>query len=141
MCKIPLEDNRELAKKYGIAFGWINLIEEQLKWALLIKSNLTNNVPKVVIDLFDNQMLGQKIMIAENLLDKRIISKLRDLNNKRRVIAHGVTGQTYVTIDNKATPTDNYTISHQGKDISLNDMLDKTIELSKELNKLLHEVR
>lgn len=141
MSKIPLENNPELAQKYGIAFAWINLVEENLKWALLIKNKLTNNVPKFVMDLFDSHTLGQKILIAENSIDNKIIGKLRDLNNKRRIIAHGLTGQTYVTIDNKLTPTDNYTIEHKGNTIPLKDFLDGTTTLAKEISETLSQVR
>src|SRR3989338_11485261 len=107
----PIEENPELAQQYGIASVWINLVEYALKWALLTKKKFTTNVPNIVMDLFDNQTLGQIILVSEGILEERTIGKLRDLNNKRRILAHGVVSQKYLSTGKKLMATDTFLIS------------------------------
>lgn len=143
MTKIPLEDQPKLAEKYGIAFAWFNLAEESLKWAMLTKSKLTSNVPKIITELFDNQMFGQKIRLSEGMFDSSLAKKLWQLNNIRLLLAHGITGETAnIGPDKKPIFTGEITITHKGKDTQLNEeFLDSAIALAKEVSDQLFAIR
>jgi hypothetical protein len=135
----PIENNKNLAKKYGIAFIWINLVEQHLKWAILTKNKLTSNIPDIITDLFDNQTLGQKIFLAEKTFDKKILGKLHNLNNKRNILAHGVVAKL---LDNEKllNKVEQFVIIHKKTDHQLNILLDDTIKLCKSLSEDLKNI-
>lgn len=137
---IPLENEPELAQKFGIAIAYICLVEDLLMWALLIKSGV-NPVPNLITNLFGEVTLGRKISLSKELLDKKTQKKLHTLNETRGILVHGVIGQEFQLTDIGYKPTQNYEINKNSKEFPLNDHLDKTITLAKELIEVLHPVQ
>ncbi len=134
MSTIPLEEYPELAARYGVAFGWINLIQEQLKWKVLISAGL-NPVPNVFIDIFDDMTLGQMINTASSSInDKKLIGYLHDLNNKRRILAHGTVGEkAYSSKGKPMVFTGELSITFKKQTYSLPELLEDTIEMAKKI--------
>lgn len=134
MSTIPLEQYPELATQYGVAFGWINLIQEQLKWKVLLGAGL-NPVPDVVMDVFDEMTLGQMINTASRRIkDKKLIGYLHDLNNKRRILAHGLVGEkAYTSKDKPPVFTGELSFTFKKETYLLSELLEETIKMAKKI--------
>jgi|GEM_PF-3582381 len=135
---IPLEEHPEIAAKYGVSFGWINLIQDKLKWLILIQEGI-NPVPNVVNDLFDDMTLGQMIATAKpRIKDEKLMGYLHDLNNKRRILAHGLGGEKAFTSKGKPPEyTGILTIQFKGKECLLDELLNEIIELAKKIGDIM----
>lgn len=135
MSIIPLEEHPKLAARYGVAFGLINLVQDRLKWRVLIAAGL-NPVPEVIMDIFDDMTLGQMIHAASSKLkDKKLIGYLHDLNNKRRVLAHGIVGEKAFTSKGKAPVfTGELSIKLKKHVYLLPVLLEDTIKLARKIS-------
>ena len=97
---------------------------------------------KMVDQLLNRMMLGEKIKLAECLLDPKIIKQLQQLNKKRIILAHNVTGEKVFSEDGSILKTALKTgelIFIQGrKEIPFNKtFLTDITELAKELSETL----
>lgn len=136
--QIPIEKNLKLAQKYGIAFAWINSLEFTLT-NLLIHYGIKERKE------CEDMMFGKKLRDADKIpkifINDKIIEKLRELNKKRRVFAHGVTGEKVITGKNiELIYTGEYTISHKKEDHALEEFLDSVIFLAKEIGDDLYDL-
>ena len=114
---IPLEDNQELLIEYGRAFGWINMVEFMVENLIRFKGKLPQTSLGTNKDDLADKVLGKKIPLLENI-DSEIIDRLRKLNKKRIVLAHGVVGVMVKDKDGK-TINVGFTIEHKGVEHNL----------------------
>jgi hypothetical protein len=90
---LPIEEHPDLLQEYGRAFAYLNLLENTLKNFLIIKRGLNNGNDILRANKqFDSKMMGEKIELAKSFLNDQIIAELENLNNKRKLLAHGITG-------------------------------------------------
>ena len=130
---IPLEDNQELLIEYGRAVGWINMVEFIVENLIRFKGRPPQTNLETTKDALANKTLGQKIPLLEKIIDPSTIDKIKELNRKRIILAHGVAG---VLVKNKDGKTTNigFTIEHQGVEHTL------TPEFLKEITRECKEV-
>ena len=132
---IPLEKYPDVASKYGVAFGWINLLQEELKLKILLSQGI-NPIPNIIMDVFDDMTLGQMIAVAEpRIKDEKLIGYFRDLNNKRRILAHGTVGEkAYSSKGNPIQYTGELSIRLKSGEFPLLELLDDIISLAKKID-------
>jgi hypothetical protein len=132
---LPIEAHPDLLREYGRALAWISMVEFDLNWLIKIKGKLIEADFKMVDDDLDNMIIGKKIKIAEQFIDKKIISDLWQLNDRRLILVHGISGAN--------TETGEMSIEHKKKEQPLtNKFLEDTTEkakmISEELSKGLY---
>lgn len=112
--KIPIEENPELLTEYGRAFAWINMIEMLVEH--LITYGGKPRLPKIAADnqLMWGKTLGQKIDLIETIIPSDLIAKLKALNEKRIILAHGKTSKKVATVGGKVM-LNTHLIEHKGK--------------------------
>lgn len=133
----PIEKFPGLLQEYGRAIVWFNLVELGLDSLLRGRGGL-GRLSKLILN---DMMVGKKISLIENaeLLDKKIISDLRKLSDRRTELAHGTTGERVLMTDPK-TSTEVFSISHKGKEIPLTkEYLEETTNLARELAETLRQ--
>ena len=89
---LPIEAHQDLLQEYGRALAWINMVEFDLNWLIKIKGKLIEADFKIVDDILNDMMIGKKIRIAEQFIDKKIIADLGQLNERRLILVHGISG-------------------------------------------------
>jgi len=105
-------DEPKLLSEYGKAFYWINSAEALLRVSLEQSSGLY----KIKRPLA-KKILGAKIELAKHVLRKDLIIELRQMNENRKVLAHGL----IQNISNLKSKRRIYRITHRtskGKPIS-----------------------
>lgn len=139
MSVLPIESYPELLTEYGRAFAWFNLAEYSLNIVMLVKGGLIKANVKMTNQLLDEMMFGKKIQLAKNFLDEAIIKKLWQLNDKRLILAHGVSGEK-APINNPTLKTGNIVIGHKQKEHVLDKkFLADAIKLAKEISEILRQ--
>lgn len=139
MSKLPIEDYPELLLEYGRAFAWLNTTEEYLNSILLVKAGLTKANRKTVNQILDEMMIGKKISLAADFLPKDVIKSLWKLNDKRVLLAHGITGEE-VPADNPTLKTGKVFLHHKEKRHTFTkEFLVGIINLARELSERLRQ--
>lgn len=94
---LPIEAFPDLLFEYGRALAWINMAEFELNLLIKVKTKLIRADHEIVDNLLDDMMIGKKISLAQQFLSKKLISDLWELNNRRLLLAHGLSGQNMNT--------------------------------------------
>ncbi len=132
---LPIEAHLDILQEYGRALAWINMVEFELNLLIKIKSKLIHANSEIVDDILDDMMIGKKIRIAEKFINKKIINGLWELNNRRLLLAHGLSGENF--------DTGEISIKHKKNEQPitkqfLEDTTEKAKQISEELFKELH---
>ncbi|PIZ93866.1 MAG: hypothetical protein COX82_01830 [Candidatus Magasanikbacteria bacterium CG_4_10_14_0_2_um_filter_41_10] len=144
MNKLPIEEYPELLTEYGRAFAWLNSMEDYLNIILLIKGRFQHIDVSLKNTILDEMMMGKKITLCEPYLSNtgKLVSKLRQLNDDRVLLAHGITGEQ-VDIKAPMVNTGNILIMHKQKQHPFTEEFlqsicqrarDISIELHKQMN-------
>ena len=131
---LPIERKPEILQEYGRAFACINLVESGINTVLSHKGKFSQADPELTLILFDQMMLGQKIGLAQKFLSKKLVSDLWKLNEKRVLLAHGIT----MVGDN-----DSIAIAHKQNFTDLSkEFLSGTVNFAKALyERIMQEIR
>lgn len=88
-----IEKNPKVLREYGRAVAHINAVEFLLTIVITQKAGISE---KAADALFSDMMIGKKIEIVKKLklVDSHIVKHLWKLNEKRKLLAHGVTSVT-----------------------------------------------
>ena len=136
--KLPIENDSELLLEYGRVFAWINLIEFLLEELIIFKGKLNLIDGGLRKKLLERKMFGQKIELADRLLEPEIIKKLKTLNKKRILLAHNITAQE-VKISNGEQREGEYVIGQGNKkEILTKEFLLEITTLAQSLSIKLH---
>lgn len=116
MNKLPIEDYPKLLIEYGRAFACLNSMEMYLNLILLVKGKFQNVDVMLLNKILDEMIIGKKITLCEPYLSNtgKLVSKLRQLNDDRVLLAHGITGEQ-VDIKDPMVNTGNILIMHKQK--------------------------
>ena len=87
---LPIENDPELLTEYGRAFAFINFVEFLLGEMILMRQKLYLG-DKKERDKIKDKTLGQQIKLAKGIIDSNILDEISKLNEKRKIMAHGVT--------------------------------------------------
>ena len=111
MTNLPIENHPELLQEYGRALACIGAVD-----LMLIGYITTKDASKTFRQLEEDFTLGQKVGLARDKkwLGPVLITKLLDLNEDRKTLAHGVTGEI-VENNNANNKSGKFVISHKGQ--------------------------
>jgi hypothetical protein len=154
---LPIEKYPEILQKYGLAFALINYIDEDINSTILklskgwvkkdkkgkvnaVKFTKENYTSDIARQLFSFAMFQARLEVSKDYFSEKIINKLRKLNNYRNTLAHSSTSQEvrlFIDDDNphkiKTELTENILIKDKNIHTNLEELLDKTIKLAREL--------
>lgn len=131
---LPIESNQEVLTEYGRAFAWINSTEFMLEQVILYKGKINLLDEALRKKIIGGKTLGQKIELSSSIVDTGLVKKLKSLNQKRVVLAHGVLGQK-VTITSKEIITGDHTAGKGDKVLVLSiESLKEVIDLARSVN-------
>lgn len=88
--KLPIESKPELLQEFGRAFAYLINVEGAIGTAIRTKGELKNKPRERRLELSDQMTLGMKIKSVEKMFSEKLINELKELNEKRILLAHGV---------------------------------------------------
>ncbi len=119
---LAIENDNRILENYGLAFAYINHIEELLN--IFLYNNHYSNVT--------SKTLGNKIKILEDgklsFKNSDLLKKLKRLNQVRRKLAHGISSSA-----GKKGPE----IRFENKRYNLNNLTRNAIKLGKDVAEIL----
>lgn len=88
----PLENEPEILRLIGLFIVIFNNIESRLGLEFYYIINQTDIQKRPILDFLETQQTLKKIELLENILDTQLVNELKQINNFRNQLCHGMYG-------------------------------------------------
>jgi len=136
--KSPLEENPKILEKIGLFTVLFNLIDSNLSMEFYYILNQNNIKTKLVLDFLYSQQVSIKLQILQNFTGENFCSEIKEINDFRNCISHGIYGRTSLGV------ISNTKRNRDGKYISKSiteEILDEYIQKEREILNTFHKLR